>query len=111
MQVQGVYMGEESFQSFHALWQLPREFKAIKVSYGQIGKSHPNRDRRVPFVFNGTRRVVLFCLKAEDRRDIQCFELSKVVIVHRGRSDKQVRQNAIAVHGINKGYRKLAKLR
>jgi hypothetical protein len=111
MQVQGVYLGEESFHSLHALWQLPREFKAIKVSYGQIGKGHPNRDRRVPFDFNGTRRVVLLCLKAEDCRDIQLFQLSKVVIIHRGRSDKQARQNATEVHGINKGYRKLAKLR
>lgn len=88
MQVQGAYMGEESFHSFHALWQLPREFKAIKVSYGQIGKGHPNRNRRVPFVFNGPRRVVVFCLKAKDCRDIQLFQLSKVVIVRRGRSDE-----------------------
>jgi len=55
MQVQGVYVGEESFHSLHALWQLPREFKAIKVGYGQIGKGHPSCDRRVPFIFDRTR--------------------------------------------------------
>jgi hypothetical protein len=80
MQVQSVPGCQDSLNRGHTLRQFPPKFKPIKIRHGQIREANAGFDRCIPLALDRTFLPILFRLKAENRRDIQRFQLLEVFV-------------------------------
>jgi hypothetical protein len=88
MQVQSIPGCQDSLNRGHTVRQFPQKFKPIKIGYRQIREANAGFNRCRPLALDCTFLPILFRLKAENRHDIQRFQLLEVVVGQRGRSDE-----------------------